>query len=79
MNEKPWTELVVTKEDVEELWEKFNAIKEVAQQHDFVSLLMIDSRYIPLYNDLTEHWDDYHAQMFVYGLTKAIENAGFSL
>ena len=74
--EKPWMDVSATKEDVKQLWNKFSNIKETAEQHDFVALAMIDNRYIPLYNSLMNAWDDYHAKMFVYGLTMSLKQAG---
>lgn len=76
-NKKPWESVSATKEDVQRLWYKFVQIKNTVEQHDFVALAMIDNTYIPLYNDLMNNWDDYHAQMFVYGLTMVLKQSGF--
>ena len=76
MSDKPWEEIFVTKEDVESLWEKFDEIKDTAEQHDFPLIYTIDIRYTPLYNDLTNNWDDYHAKLFVYGLSRMLEPFG---
>ena len=53
------------REQVNEVWEKYNSFKETAEQHDFVKLLMFDSKLIPAYNDLQNNWDDDHAQKFI--------------
>lgn len=77
INKKPWADIKATKEDVQRLWNQFSVIKNRAEQRDFVALAMIDNTYIPLYNDLMNDWDDYHAQMFVYGLTTVLKQSGF--
>ena len=77
INKKPWTDIKATKENVQRLWSRFSVIKNRAEQHDFVALAMIDNTYIPLYNDLMNDWDDYHAQMFIYGLTTVLKQSGF--
>ena len=73
MDEKPWSHISATKEDVKLLWEEFGRIKDIAEQHDFPVLLAIDIKYTPFYNDLMNNWDDYHAQLFVYGLAESLK------
>ena len=77
MNEKPWMSLEVSKLSVENLWKEFSEIKENAEQHDFPMLLMLDLKYTPFYEDLMQNWDEYHAQLFTYGLTKELTLAGY--
>lgn len=60
------------REQVNEIWEKYNSFKETAEQHDFVKLLMFDSKLIPAYNDLQNNWDDDHAKKFINGMKNVV-------
>ena len=70
---KPWAELKVSKEDVIKLWKQYESTKNEAEQYMFTTFLMIDLRYEPLYNDLMNNWDEYHAQMFVYAFDRTLK------
>lgn len=76
MEKKPWEKISVTKEDVESLWKKFDEIKGTAEQYDFPLIFAIDIKYTPLYNDLTNNWNDDHAKLFVYGLSRSLKPFG---
>ena len=56
------------RKQVEEVWKKYNDFKETAEQHDFVKLVMFDSKLIPAYNDLQKNWNEDHAQKFINGM-----------
>lgn len=60
------------REQVNEVWEKYNSFKKTAEQHDFVKLLMFDSKLIPAYNDLQNNWDDDHAQKFINAMKNVV-------
>jgi hypothetical protein len=51
-------------ETVERLWKLWTDYKDRAEQHDFVSILMVDRKLIPLYEDLHKNWDQGHAEIF---------------
>ena len=60
------------RKQVEEVWKKYNDFKETAEQHDFVKLVMFDSKLIPAYNDLQKNWNDDHAQKFINGMNNVV-------
>lgn len=60
------------RKQVEEVWKKYNDFKETAEQHDFVKLVMFDSKLIPAYNDLQKNWNEYHAQKFINGMKNVV-------
>lgn len=60
------------RKQVEEVWKKYNDFKETAEQHDFVKLVMFDSKLIPAYNDLQKNWNEDHAQKFINGMKNAV-------
>ena len=64
------------KEEVEELWRRYNQFKETAEQHDFVKLIMFDAKLIPAYNDLQKNWSDDHAQKFINGMHIVFDKLG---
>ena len=53
------------KEKIKEIWKKYNDYKEVAEQHQFVQLLLYDRVLIPAYKDLQTNWNEDHAQKFI--------------
>lgn len=77
MNDKPWTNIQASPEKVQEVWDRFESTKERAEQCDFARILMADLQYKPLRDDLIENYNEYHAQMFIYGLTKIIDELGY--
>ena len=60
------------RKQVEEVCKKYNDFKETAEQHDFVKLIMFDSKLIPAYNDLQKNWNDDHAQKFINGMKNVV-------
>lgn len=60
------------RKQVEEVWKKYNDFKETAEQHDFVKLVMFDSKLIPAYNDLQKNWNKDHAQKFINGMKNVV-------
>lgn len=60
------------KEEVEQLWDKYNSYKETAEQHMFQYLIIFDVALIPAYNDLKENWDDEHADKFIKGMEQIV-------
>lgn len=60
------------RKQVEEVWKKYNDFKETAEQHDFVKLVMFDSKLIPAYNDLQKNWNGDHAQKFINGMKNIV-------
>lgn len=60
------------RKQVEEVWKKYNDFKETAEQHDFVKLVMLDSKLIPAYNDLQKNWNEDHAQKFINGMKNVV-------
>ena len=74
---KPWLEVQASTEKVKEIWSRFEKTKDRAEQCDFARILMADLQYTPLYKSLMKHYDEYHAQMFIYGLTKIVDELGY--
>lgn len=51
-------------EIIDGLWTLWTDYKDMAEQHDFVAILMVDRKLIPLYEDLHKNWDPKHAEIF---------------
>ena len=66
----------VTFEQCKKAWDKFSAYKDRAEQHEFVDLLMIDLKFVPLYNDLVKNWDPDHGRIFLNGMDKVFAHFG---
>lgn len=60
------------KEEIEELWKKYNDYKETAEQYEFVLLLRFDSLLVPAYKDLQENYTDEHAKIFINGMKNIV-------
>lgn len=56
---------MVTMQDCEKVWERFNRLKEEAEQYMFPSILVWDLKITPLYKDLQENWDEHHGEIFM--------------
>ena len=54
----------MTIQKIEELWKLWTDYKDRAEQHEFVSILILDRKLIPLYEDLHKNWDQGHAGIF---------------
>lgn len=63
-------------EEVNRLWSAYEKYKETAEQHEFFKLLMIDSKVIPLYNDLKENYTEEHKNIFVRGMREILKSLG---
>lgn len=61
---------------IEILWKKYNDYKETAGQHEFLRLFMLDSKLIPLYNDLQENYDKEHANLFIKIMNEVLGSLG---
>ncbi len=59
---------MVTMQDCEKAWERFELLKDEAEQYMFPALLAWDLKLTPLYNDLKENWDDHHGDVFMRGM-----------
>lgn len=77
MDNKLWLNIAASPEKVRDIWNRFEKTKERVEQCDFARILMADLQYGPLYNDLMKNYDEYHAQMFIYGLTKIVDDLGY--
>lgn len=66
----------ITKEYIQELWAKFDKIKDEAEQYMFPELMFWDMKLTPLYNDLMENWDDDHAEVFMKGMNVMFKSLG---
>ena len=75
--QKPWLEIDASPELVDQIWERFNKTKERAEQVDFPRILMCDLQFTPLYQSLKSDYDQYHAQMFIYSMTKILDELGY--
>lgn len=68
------------KEEIEELWKKYNDYKEIGGQHEnaldisrrFVLLLRFDSLLMPAYEDLQENYTSEHAKRFINGMKNIV-------
>lgn len=77
MSDKPWTHIEVSQEKLDELWNKFQDIKNNAHELKFPILYMLDLRYRKWYEDLHEQWDEYNAQMLYYTLYRDLQHNGY--
>lgn len=59
--------------EIDQLWSAYEAHKERAEQHEFVRLLMLDMRLIPLHDDLVSHYTEKHAALFKRILIQVLE------
>ena len=69
----------ITIEHVEEAWGNFKKFTETAEQHDFPALAATQFKFEPLYDDLHEHWDEHHAEIFMKWMQKIGEYFGFKV
>lgn len=54
----------ISKDMIETAWSRYEEYKERAEQHEFPELLFLDSKLVPMYNDLTANWNEAHAEIF---------------
>lgn len=66
-------------ERIECLWKKFDEYKNRAEQHEFVSLFILDSKLVPLYKDLQVNYDKKHAKLFIKMMSKVLESLGVDI
>lgn len=64
------------KEQIENLWKKWTDFKETAEQHMFVSILMVDTKLTGAYNDLMNNWDENHADIFIKAMNNILNKYG---
>lgn len=69
----------VTIEQVDEAWGNFLKYTETAEQHEFVGLAMVQTKFEPLYKDLHANWDEHHAEVFMAWMRKIGEKLGFKV
>lgn len=65
-----------TIDDVKNAWAKFISYTMTAEQHEFITLAIYQSKFGPLYEDLIENWDDHHAELFMKGMNFIFRNLG---
>lgn len=64
------------KEQVESLYNQFREYTETAEQHEFPYLVQVHF-YIEMgYNDLKEHWDEKHADIFISSVADLLVKLG---
>lgn len=68
---------MLTIEKIDEAWANFDKFKETAEQHDFPTILMLDLRLKPYYDDLHKNWNEHHAEMFMRAMQKIGKHLGF--
>ena len=68
---------MITIEKIEEAWSNYERYKETAEQHEFPTLLMLDMKVKPYYDDLHKNWDENHAKMFMALMQKIGKHFGF--
>lgn len=68
---------MITIELIDEAWAEFDKYKERAEQHEFITLIMIDAQFKPLYDDLHENWHVGHAFTFMKAMKRLSEKIGF--
>ena len=74
---KPWQELDVTKEKLDELWGILQFLKENASEIEYPMLFLIDLRYDKFYKDQQEHWNENDAKMLYYSLYRDLVHNNF--
>lgn len=60
------------KQQVEELYQKWQSYKERAEQHEFPIILMRNVIIERGYKDLQVNWNEEHAQAFIRGVSKLV-------
>lgn len=63
-------------EEARRLWQLFDKYKETAEQHEFIRLLMLDSKLVPAWNDLQANFDEHHAEIFVRIMKRVLDSLG---
>lgn len=61
------------KQQVEDVYQKWQNYKETAEQHEFVTIFMRDGIIESGYKDLHENWDDEHARIFIRSVSKLVQ------
>ena len=64
------------KEEVKNLYNKFEHYAENAEQHEFVTLFVMYKKITAAYNDLTNNWDEDHADIFIRTVNKVLYHFG---
>lgn len=64
------------KEEVKNLYDKFKKYTENAEQHEFITLFVMDKKITAAYNDLTNNWDEDHADIFIRSVNKVLSFYG---
>lgn len=67
---------MVTMQDCEKVWERFNRLKEEAEQYMFPSILVWDLKITPLYKDLQENQDEHHGEIFMRVMIAMLKQFG---
>ena len=63
-------------EEARRLWQLFDKYKETAEQHEFVRLLMLDTKLVPAWNDLQKNPHEGHAEIFVRVMKQVLDSLG---
>ena len=61
-------------EEVNRYWNAFAKYKETAGQHEFLQLFMLDTKLIPMYNDLKQNYTEEHAAIFIRVMKKVLKS-----
>ena len=67
---------MVTMQDCERVWQRFDRLKEETEQYMFPSILVWDLKIIPLYKDLQENWDEHHGEFFMRVMIATLKQFG---
>ena len=62
----------VTLDYCNELMDKYNSYKEIAEQHQFPLLLLMDTMLIPAHKDLNKNYTQEHGETFVRGMKNSM-------
>ena len=62
--------------DIERVWQRYNKLRDEAEQHDFPFLMMWDAKLSWGYEDLHKNWDDHHAEIFMNGMNMVFTHFG---
>lgn len=65
-------ELSVNLEYCNKLMDCYNQYKETAEQHQFVQLLLYDTKLIPAHRDLNTNWNPEHGAVFVRAMKNIV-------
>lgn len=66
-------------QEIQNLYNKFKAYTERAEQHEFVTLFLYDILFSSAYEDLQKNWNEEHANIFIKHISNVLTKLGIEL